>query len=170
MAVKEQPLDLTELLQHGYRYALSLTHEQMAAEDLLQDAWVAVLQAQGPRNKQYLFSAIRSRFVNRCKRNNLVVIVPLSEEDGCEALETWVQEEEFPVVGDDCKLEEMLSLLRPVERESLYLSVVEGYTAQEIAQLTLQPRGTVLSLLSRTRQKLRRIYGKWVLEKICETR
>ncbi|MBI3777250.1 MAG: hypothetical protein HY273_17190 [Gammaproteobacteria bacterium] len=46
--------ELSELLQHGYRYALSLTHHKTRAEDLLQDAWVAVLQARGaPANARY---------------------------------------------------------------------------------------------------------------------
>ena len=39
---------------------------------------------------------------------------------------------------------------------SIVLSVVEGYTAREIAELLGVPRGTVLSLMHRARGKLRR--------------
>ena len=60
--------EIKSLLQHGYRYALSMTHNTTRAEDLLQDAWVAILQANGPLEKNYLFSAIRSRFINASKR------------------------------------------------------------------------------------------------------
>lgn len=44
-------------------------------------------------------------------------------------------------------LEQALAQLRSIEREALFLAVVEGYTAQEIADLTQQGRGTVLSLI-----------------------
>jgi len=47
-----------------------------------------------------------------------------------------------------------LETLRPVERESLFLSAVEGYTAQKIADFTQQPRGTILSLIHRARKKV----------------
>jgi len=43
-----------------------------------------------------------------------------------------------------------------MEREALLLADVEGYTAQEIAELTGHPRGTILSLIHRSRGKLRR--------------
>ena len=60
--------------------------------------------------------------------------------------------EEPGVKGD---LEALLAVLRPVERETLFLHYCQGHTAEEIAQLTGQPRGTVLSLLHRAIAKLR---------------
>jgi RNA polymerase sigma-70 factor (ECF subfamily) len=42
----------------------------------------------------------------------------------------------------------------------LYLAVVEGYTAEEIAELTSRPRGTILSLLHRTKAKLCDLLGR----------
>ena len=51
-------------------------------------------------------------------------------------------------------LDWMLAQLRDVEREALFLHVVEGYSVNEIAVLTGKPRGTVLSLIHRGRQKL----------------
>ena len=54
-------------------------------------------------------------------------------------------------------LHRALGTLRPDERETLFLAVVEGYTAQEIADMTQRPRGTILSLLHRTKEKLRNL-------------
>ena len=147
---------LADLLQHGYRYALSLTHDPSRAEDLLHEAWIAVLRAGGPPEKGYLFSAIRTRFLNHNKRERLVPFVPLDEfreEEGDQA--------HAPSGShfDQGNLEGALATLRPVEREALYLSVVEGYTADEIAKRTKQPRGSVLSLIHRSKQKLRRFFG-----------
>lgn len=142
--------DLRELLLSGYRYALSLTHHRAQAEDLVQDAWVAVLQARGPRTRAYPFAAIRSRFVNHYRRERLVPMVPLDH-----SYDAASDDAPLPDVDPE-ELERALGALRPVERETLYLASVEGYTAEEIGELTQAPRGTVLSLLHRTRQKLRR--------------
>jgi RNA polymerase sigma-70 factor (ECF subfamily) len=53
-------------------------------------------------------------------------------------------------------MEAILAGLKPAEREILYLSAVEEYTTAEIAEMTGRPRGTVLSLLHRTKLKLRK--------------
>jgi len=141
--------DLDALLQRGYRYALSLTHDASRAEDLLHDAVVSVLKKKKLRELPYLITTIRNRFVDLYRRDRLVVMHPL-DDVAPEVLDV----EEAPL--DEVLLEEALGTLRPPEREALYLAGVEDYTAQEIADLTGRPRGTVLSLIHRARQKLRR--------------
>lgn len=146
-----QPDDLVTLLNQGYRYALALTHDRTNAEDLLQDAWLSVIKAGGVQEKAYLFSAIRSRYINQGKRNKLVTFIsiedlheiPDSAANGAAESELMLEE-----------LESNLQQLRPVEREALFLYAAEGYTAQEIADHTGNSRGTVLSLIHRARKKL----------------
>ena len=60
-------------------------------------------------------------------------------------------------IHDQEVLEDALGELRPNERAALYLSAVEGYTAREIGELLDMPRGTVLSLMHRGRNRLRRL-------------
>jgi len=145
-------VDFDQLLQAGYRYALSLSQNSATAEDLLQDAWVAVLKAKGPSTKAYLFSAIRSRFLNLYKREQLLSIVPLEDEHHNEVPEVDHFSENFDIEI----VEDALNTLRSTEREALFLNAVEGYTAQEVADLTLQPRGSVLSLIHRAKTKIKR--------------
>ena len=57
-------------------------------------------------------------------------------------------------IHDRMEIQALLSCLRAEEREALYLNCVEGYTAAEIGELTDQPRGTVLSHLSRAKKRL----------------
>jgi RNA polymerase sigma-70 factor (ECF subfamily) len=147
--------DLADLLQRSFRYAFSLTHDRSRAEDLLQDAWVAVLKAHGPHTRGYLLSAIRSRFINQYRRERLVPTVSLTGLIDSTRVDRGT-EDSTSFVLDLLALEKSLSSLRSAEREALFLSAVEGYTAQEIADLTEQPRGTVLSLIHRARAKLRR--------------
>ncbi len=154
------PNDVRELLLRGFRYAYSLTHDTARAEDLLQDGWVSLLSAGGPRRRRYLFSAIRSRFIDGCRRERLLVFESLDEEG-----ENHVDNIPDPHATDlfncdDSGLQQALTTLRPMEREALLLADIEGYTAQEIADLTGHPRGTILSLIHRSRGKLRRQLGQ----------
>ncbi len=147
-------IELEELLHRGYRYALSLTHDENRAEDLLQDAFVSILRRGGHRSAAYLNATIRNRFIDLYRRERLVVMQRL-EETGEEAMlaldadDSWVDPE---------LLDQALGTLRPQEREAIYLATVEDYTAREIADFTGRPRGTVLSLLHRARAKLRAFF------------
>ncbi len=147
--------NLEELLHSGYRYALSLTHDKTRAEDIVQDAWLAVLKAKGPQTRPYFFSAVRSRFLNLNKREQLVMVVSLDDVPPIEEQEDTSDHLEIMDYLEYPMLEEALDSLRGVEREALFLMAVEGYTANEIAIFTKQPRGTVLSHIHRAKQKIR---------------
>ena len=154
---------LEDLIQRGFRYALALCHDPDEAEDVLQDAWVAVLSARGPHTAGYLFAAIRTRFIDRYRRRMLVVIESVEDEEALGAAPGPLDAEER-VRADLDTVERGLGVLRPEEREVLFLSAVEGYTAQEIADATGRPRGTVLSLIHRGRRRLRQLLESEVRE------
>jgi len=150
---------LEALLQSAFRYGLSLTHDHVEAEDLLQDACVAVVRAGGKWEKAYLFATIRNRFIDRYRRNKRMLFVPL--EGTGDAVEDEQSEAgwEGPDVIEADTLNRALGQLRPEERELLFFTFVEGYTAQQIASMTNRPRGTILSLIHRSKAKLRRLLG-----------
>ncbi len=140
-----------ERLQRGYRYALALTHHAADAEDLVQEAWLNLSRRYGRvETNAVLLTAVRNLFVDQCRRKKIVQFDPLEDSEGAEIGES--KESEPGVQGD---LEVLLAILRPVEREVLFLHYYEGRTAEEIAELTGQPRGTVLSLMHRSMAKLR---------------
>jgi RNA polymerase sigma-70 factor (ECF subfamily) len=136
-----------ELLQAAFRYAFSLTHHQCDAEDLVQSAWLKLLSmnAKVPA-KNLLLVTIRNLFFDELRRRKIVSFCALDEEEP-----TACQSDKRSAFGD---IDTLLSELRPEERETLFLHAVEGYTASEISRLTGQPRGTVLSLMHRARQRL----------------
>ncbi|HUP46664.1 MAG TPA: RNA polymerase sigma factor [Thermoanaerobaculia bacterium] len=145
-----------DLLGCGYRYAYSLSHDAAEAEDLLQDACLAILGSGGRWERSYLFATIRNRFIDRYRRNRRILFLSLDSGDDAAA----------GVVGENWRtgdvllsgqLDRALAILRAEEREALFLAVVEGYTADEIGQLTSRPRGTILSLLHRAKAKLRNL-------------
>ena len=140
-----------DLLQAGFRYALSLGPAPGEADDLVQEAWLRLHRARGRvRDKALLFRAIRNLFIDHYRRARLVVFEPL---DGAAEIADGALLLDDRVTLDD--LRGPLESLRPEEREALFLNVVEGYTAQEIADLCERPRGTVLSLIHRAKRKLR---------------
>ncbi|MHC4141075.1 MAG: RNA polymerase sigma factor [Planctomycetota bacterium] len=145
---------LREALLGAYRYALALTHDEWLANDLLGDACLSVLRAGGPLENAYLLKAVRSRFIDHCRRvgGERPRVVPLN--DGACPPARPVQDD-----NDDTDaattLDRALAVLRPEEREVLFLHAVAGLTAREIATISDQSRSTVLSLLQRGRSKVR---------------
>jgi len=140
-----------ELLQRGYRYALSLTHDRSVAEDLLHDAWVAICE-RGLETVEpgYLFATIRNRFIDDLRRSKRFPEQTL-DEDPVGGTLPFVH----PLGIDSIALERALERLNSTEREALYLQAVEGYTVSEVSNLVDRPIGTVSSLIQRAKKKLR---------------
>lgn len=138
-----------ELLQSGFRYALSLTHHRHDAEDLVQEAWLHLCRRYGKASSRAaLFTTVRNLFIDRCRRARVVAFDRLEPEEHPDS-------EAAPSPGVQGDIDQLLGRLRPGEREAVYLHYVDGHTAHEIGVLTRQPRGTVLSLLHRAVKKLR---------------
>ena len=139
-----------ENLNSLYRYALSLTHKEEWAYDLVSDAvekvWVRPLVL----NKMaYAKKVIRHRFFDDKKKADFhnESIEEVIELESFENLESMtIQKNE---------VEKTLRILKPEERELLYLWAVEDYTLQEISSLTGTPRGTLTSRLSRLKAKIK---------------
>lgn len=143
-------LGTEETLQAGFRYAFALTHHHHDAEDLVQTAWLRLhRRGHACPTKALLFTTIRNLHVDNYRRRQRV---RFSSLDAAEKTEP-VRDEREPEAEDEL-IDQLLLRLREAEREALFLHVVAGYSAEEIATLTGKPRGTVLSLMHRGRQKL----------------
>ncbi len=155
MPRKSSVVDI-EFLNAGYRYALSLAADQQDAEDLVHDAWIRLDRRYGKcTDKPLLFRTIRNLYIDQYRRRRKIQFSEfdenhfekLSRENSHSSIEKALM--------DADEMQSVLERLRDVEREALYLSVVEGYTADEIAQMIESTRGTVLSLVHRSKAKLR---------------
>lgn len=140
-----------ELLQTAFRYALSLSHHVEDAEDLVQEAWLNLYQTNGRvDSRAMLFTAVRHLFIDQRRRGKIVQFESL-EAPGAPDPPAELTDE--PGLRGD--IEALLGTLRPTEREVLFLHYQQGHTAEEIGQLTDQPRNTVLSSIRRAIAKLR---------------
>ena len=144
-------------LQQLYRYALSLTAEPAAAEDLLQGALEKLIaQQEKPQQVQaYTRRIIRNQFIDQCRRAKIIAFESLQEH---EPVNMDTQSLEELVVMQDW-VEKLLQHLNNAEREVLYMWAVLEYSTSEIAHELKQPRGTILSRLYRIRKKLEQIKG-----------
>ena len=150
-----------ELLQSGYRYALALTHDPDEAEDLVQDTWIKLRDGGHPKPQKALFlRSLRNLWIDEVRRRKRRgQAVPLDEsrvvDEGSEVERDASVPGGFDLAEGD--LEAALGAIRPEEREVLYLNAVEELSAREIAERTDRSRGTVLSLLARGKERLRRL-------------
>ena len=111
-------------------------------------------QRGGVRDRAQLILTIRRLYIDQYRRARVISFESLEKV-------TEIANPECLLSGvlAAADLEKPLARLREEEREALFLNVVEGYTAQEIADLTQRPRNSVLSLIHRARTKLRRDLG-----------
>jgi RNA polymerase sigma-70 factor, ECF subfamily len=153
--------DLVAAIPRLRRYARVLTGEATRADDLVQEtlarAWEKRrLWAAGTDLRAWLFTIMHNVFVNQralAKRES--GNVSLDGDDGNTA---W----QIPVRATQQTRVELIEVLREVgrlpvdQRAVLILAAVEELRYEEIATVLSIPVGTVMSRLSRAREKLRR--------------
>ena len=153
MASESADRAIKALIQAGYRYACALQSDAGEARGLVHDAWLKVSAKHGDTPDQpLLFRAIRNIHIDLYRRRERV---KFSHTDDQGRLAGDQIDESNVLEMPDRELETALIRLRDNEREALFLSVVEGYTADEISHIMDCPRGTVLSLVHRARLKLK---------------
>ena len=146
-----------QALQRLYRYGFSLTRDEDAAYDLLQDALEISLR-KAPDNTaavmRYIQRIMRNRFIDQYRHDHRHPTVSFNDNDNQPVnIDPQVLED---VVIAEHEVESIMAMLEPLEHELLFFWAVEGYTAQEIADRTDSTRGTVLSRIHRLWQKILR--------------
>lgn len=138
------------------RYARTLTRDHHAVDDLVQDTFERALNKlhlwqPDSDMRAWLFSVMHSVFVNQWHIPKLEV-----DYDPKGMTEIAVQAPNF----DRIELGEMEKALQSIPREQrdvLLLVAVEEMSYEQAAETLAIPIGTVMSRLSRAREKLRQI-------------
>jgi RNA polymerase sigma-70 factor (ECF subfamily) len=138
-----------------YRMAYRMLGDRHEAEDLVQEtyrsAWKSRANFEPDRGERaWLAAILRRRVFDRWRK-----LPQPSVASGEMPLDTAVEDPD-PMAGEFTdEMQEALSLLPTDLRETLLLVVVAELTHQEVANLLDIPLGTVLSRVSRARQRLR---------------
>ncbi len=144
---------IVELIPRLRRYARALAGDRARADDLVQDtlerAWNKFhLWRPGSDLRAWLFTVMHNVHVNqvRASRDHAML-----DEDGEEMAVPAVQGASLEIRD----LERALALIPPEQREVLLLVALEDMSYSEVANALGIPIGTVMSRLSRAREKLR---------------
>lgn len=140
------------------RYAWALLRDQEAADDLVQDCLERAISRWGLRRRDgdlraWLFTILHNLFVDglrRRRREGLVVELDHAAAQAAPGLE----QESRLVVRD---VLHCLEALPPEQRAVILLVAVEDLSYEAAARVLGVPIGTVMSRLSRGRERLRRL-------------
>jgi RNA polymerase sigma-70 factor (ECF subfamily) len=155
--------DLLAAIPRLRRYARVLTGDASRADDLVQETlargWEKRrLWAAGPDLRAWLFTIMHNVFVNQ-RALAVREAQNVSLDGDADAGGAWQVPVRAPQQAHVELIEVLaaLSRLPPEQREVLVLAAVEEMRYEEIAALLAIPVGTVMSRLSRAREKLRRV-------------
>ncbi|MDP2241937.1 MAG: sigma-70 family RNA polymerase sigma factor [Burkholderiales bacterium] len=139
------------------RYARALTRERTAADDLVQDTLERAcnklhLWRRGSDLRAWLFTIMHNVFINQVRGRKVAADVPLNDE--IMELPGHMAQADRLEIRD---LDAALARLPDEQREVLLLIALEQMSYQETAKALGIPIGTVMSRLSRARERLRGI-------------
>ena len=160
-----------EHLDSLYGYALILTRDQTAAEDLVQETYLRAVRAFGQlmansNLKSWLFVIMRNAWLNQLRHTRSGPRFVELDDENVESVYQNDRVNEDPHVVYLRKLEReqirvAIADLPELYREIIVLRDLEGFSYQEIATMLECPAGTVMSRLGRAREKLRRALVSW---------
>ena len=142
-----------------WAYLARVSSDPALADDLLQEACIRFLTADGARTAQLDGEVAARRYLFRIATN---LLRDHWRKPRAASLEE-VPERHFETYGDAAQSESrallgpVLVQLRPRERQLLWLAYAEGYSHREIAQITGLASASIRLLLFRARRKAARL-------------
>jgi RNA polymerase sigma-70 factor, ECF subfamily len=142
-------------------YLARMTGDPQAADDLLQETYYRFLRAErgyanDAHRKNYLFR-IATNLLSDARRRPRVNLVRVPEEDAPDALQADGDVAARTERRTD--LTRAMALLKPRERDLLWLAYAQGSSHQEIAESLGLRTGSVKQLLFRARHRLAALLG-----------
>jgi RNA polymerase sigma-70 factor, ECF subfamily len=141
-----------------FRMAYRLTNSVAAAEDIMQECFVGLLDAPGRFDpakgslRMYLYGAVRNharRYQGQVGRD--IDLEDTEIDEAAEASQAYLQQEQSQVI------QQAISTLPLTQREALILFQYEELPLEEVAAILGIEIGAVKSRLHRARSRLKRI-------------
>jgi RNA polymerase sigma-70 factor (ECF subfamily) len=148
-----------------YLYILRLVGSEGDAQDVFQDVWIRMFRLRGERKSVtrfsgLLFTVARNLSINAIRNRKL--LPNTSIEDVSADTEPSLRTREV----DDSDLREMLeralAQLPVAQREAFILREYNGYSYQEIAEITSTAMVTAKTRAWRARERLRKVISAWL--------
>lgn len=148
-----------------YLYILRLLGSEGDAQDIFQDVWIRMFRLRGERTtvtrfSGLLFTIARNLSINAIRDRK--VVTEVSIDDVSEESERVLRTREV----EDADLREMferaLAQLPVAQREAFILREYNGYSYQEIAEITKTTMVTAKTRAWRARERLRKMIAAWL--------
>ena len=151
-------------LDAAYNLARWLLRSPADADDVVQEACLRALRFfdgfRGGDSRSWLLKIVRNTCYSWVRKNRPA---ELSDEfdEAMHTPESVVQTPEMKLISqsESDRVRKALEALPVAFREVLVLREIEGLSYKEISEVTGVPMGTVMSSLSRARQKMREALG-----------
>jgi RNA polymerase sigma-70 factor (ECF subfamily) len=139
-----------------FGYAMSLTGDRDRAQDLLQECALKALGAadpprEAPALRAWLFRILRNAWIDRHRSDRFEPLADEEEEPQTLDPARWHFDQDLI---DIITVKEGLRRLPTACRDIIALVDLAGFSYAEVAQILDVPVGTVMSRLSRARQRL----------------
>ena len=131
----------------AYGLAFRMLGEQTAAEDVVQEAFLAAWRARGRYDaakgglRGWLLTIVRNRAIDRLRHDRLVPVEVLEPETA--DLLAGDSGDPATLGPERLWIRKALTLLPEAQRRAILLAYFGGYTQAQIARRTGQPHGTV---------------------------
>ena len=156
-----------------YGYAMTLARNQAEAEDLVQETYLRALQAferlrPDSNLKSWLFTILRNIRLNQVRGGvSKPPVMAMDDPSDCpRQFEDKSAKDPLFLYMNKAKqadVQKAIEALPAVYREIIVLREFEELSYDEIAQILDCPPGTVMSRLSRAREKLKEMLQDWGL-------
>ncbi|MFF4283371.1 sigma-70 family RNA polymerase sigma factor [Streptomyces kronopolitis] len=167
-----------ELLPYLHSAAMSMTHNQADAEDLVQETYAKAYAKfhtfqQGTHLKAWLFRILTNTFITGYRktlreppRSNTDEIEDWQLADAATHMSTGLRSAEAEALAHlgDANVQAALRALSPEQRLTIYLCDVEGYSYREIGEIMGVSTYTVGSRIHRARSRLRFLLQEFARE------
>ncbi len=154
------PADILKELSSMRRYARSLTRDESAADDIVQDALIKALKKRdtfraGGSTRGWLLAIVHNVFVSTRRRERAEANRDARFAE--EMIDRLEPDQEYSAYLSE--IAQAFAALPEHHRAVLHLVAIEGQSYQAAATILDLPIGTVMSRLSRARATLRRTCG-----------
>jgi RNA polymerase sigma factor (sigma-70 family) len=156
MTTSEYNLIVDQHADQLYRFLLKNVGDRDKASDLVQDSfeklWMRYRDIQFSKAKSYLFSIAHNTMIDMLRKDKKQVIADISE------IQVMAQERHYSDLKE--VLDEGLSRLPETQRSVLLLRDYEGYSYEEIGEITGLNESQVKVYIYRARVFLRNYIGQ----------
>jgi RNA polymerase sigma-70 factor (ECF subfamily) len=148
--------EIEEYLPQLRRYALALSHNPVAADDLVQESVTRALTKSrlfkdGTNLRAWLFTIMHNVHISNARRYKYIG-APIDPDIAAATLSTQAGQEEPLVLK---AVEKAMESIPDTQRVAVILAGVEGMSYEEISEHLNVPVGTIKSRVSRGREALR---------------